>query len=54
MAPPRRLRVKGRFLGPNKQILGVRVTFVQATFVLKTFVHIRNISAATDLILTTF
>ena len=28
------------------------MTFVQATFVLATFVHIRNISAATDPILT--
>ena len=30
----------------------VMVTIVQATFVLATFVHIRNISAVTDLILT--
>ena len=29
----------------------VMVAFVQATFVLVTFVHIRNISAVTDLIL---
>ena len=30
----------------------VTVTFVQATFVIATFVHIKNISAVTDLILT--
>ena len=30
----------------------VMVTFVQATFVLATFVHIRNISAVTDPMLT--
>ena len=30
----------------------VKMTFVQATFVLATFVHIRNISADTDPILT--
>ena len=29
-----------------------KMTFVQATFVLATFVHIRNISAFTDLIVT--
>ena len=34
-----------------KQIPTVMVTFVQGTFVLATFVHIRNISAVTDLIL---
>merc|ERR1711954_244106 len=31
-----------------EQILTVTVTFVQAIFVLVTFVHIRNISAVTD------
>ena len=35
-----------------EQILSVAVTFVQATFVLVTFVHIRNILAVTDPILT--
>ena len=35
-----------------EQILTVTVTFVQAIFVLATFVHIRNISAVTDPILT--
>ena len=35
-----------------KQIPTVTVTFVQATFVLVTFVHIRNISAVTDTIWT--
>ena len=39
----------GRFL---EQIPTVTVTFVQATFVLVIFVHIRNISAVTDTILT--
>ena len=34
-----------------KQNLTFTVTFVQATFVLETFVHIRNISAVTDPIL---
>ena len=34
-----------------EQIPTVMVTFVQATFVLVTFVHIRNISAVTDPIL---
>ena len=34
-----------------EQIPTVMVTFVQATFVLTTFVHIRNISAVTDPIL---
>ena len=34
-----------------EQIPTVRVIFVHATFVLVTFVHIRNISAVTDLIL---
>ena len=34
-----------------EQTLTVTVTFVQATFVLATFVHIRNISALTDPIL---
>ena len=29
----------------------IKLTFVKATFVLETFVHIRNISAVTDLIL---
>ena len=33
-----------------EQIPTVTVTSVQATFVLVTFVHIRNISAASDLI----
>ena len=33
-----------------EQISTVMVTFVQATFALATFVHIRNISAITDLI----
>ena len=37
-----------------EQILNVTVTFVQAIFVLATFVHIRNISADTDPILTKF
>ena len=35
-----------------EQIPTVTVTFVQATFVLATFVHIRIVSAVTDLILT--
>ena len=35
-----------------EQIPTVTVTFVQAAFVLATFVHIRNISAVTDPILT--
>ena len=35
-----------------EQVPTVTVTFVQATFVLATFVHIRNISAVTDPILT--
>ena len=35
-----------------KEISTVTMTFVQATFVLTTFVHIRNISAVTDPILT--
>ena len=34
-----------------KQIPTITVTFVQATFVLATFVHIRNISTVTDPIL---
>ena len=34
-----------------EQIPTVTVTFVQATFVLMTFVHIRNISTVTDPIL---
>ena len=34
-----------------EQIPTVRVTFVHATFVLVTYVHIRNISAVTDPIL---
>ena len=34
-----------------EQIPTVRVTFVHATFVLATYVHIRNISAVTDPIL---
>ena len=34
-----------------EQIPTIKLTFVQATFVLATFVHIRNISAVTDLIL---
>ena len=33
-----------------KQIPTVTVTFVQSTFVLAPFVHIKNISAVTDLI----
>ena len=37
-----------------KQISTVTVTFVQATFVLVTFVHIRNSSAVTDTKLTKF
>ena len=40
------------YLDHLKQILTVTVTFVQATFGLVTFVHIRNISAVTDPILT--
>ena len=43
---------KGRFLGPSLTDSNCHVTFVQATFVLATFVHIRNISAITDPILT--
>ena len=39
---------KGRFLGPSLTDLNYHGTFVQATFVLATFVHIRNISADTD------
>ena len=35
-----------------EQLPTVTVTFVQATFVLAAFVHITNISAITDLILT--
>ena len=35
-----------------EQILTVTVTFVQVTFVLTTFVHIRNFLAVTDPILT--
>ena len=35
-----------------EQISNVRMTFVQATFVMTLFVHIRNISAVTDPILT--
>ena len=35
-----------------EKIATVTVTFVQATFVLVTFVHIRNISAVTDTIWT--
>ena len=35
-----------------EQILTAMVTFVQATFVLATFVHISNISAVADPILT--
>ena len=35
-----------------EQISAVTVTFVQVTFVLATFVHIKNISAITDPILT--
>ena len=35
-----------------EQIPTVTMTFVQETFVLATFVHIRNISAVSDLILT--
>ena len=35
-----------------EQILTVTVTFVQATFILATFVQIKNISAVTDPILT--
>ena len=34
-----------------KQILAIKLTFVQATFVLVTFVHIRNISTVADPIL---
>ena len=34
-----------------QQITTVTTTFVQATFVLGTFVHFRNISATTDLTL---
>ena len=33
-----------------EQVPTVTVTFVQTTYVLATFVHIRNISAVTDLI----
>ena len=35
-----------------EQTLTVTVTFVQATFAQTTFVHIRNVSTVTDLILT--
>ena len=44
--------LKGRFLEYLEQIQTETVTFVQATFVLATFVHNRNVSAVTDLILT--
>ena len=37
---------------PLEQIPTVMMTFVQATFVLATFVHISNISAVDDPILT--
>ena len=37
-----------------EHITTVPVTFVQATFVIVTFVHIRNISAVTNPILTNF
>ena len=37
---------------PTVTVTYVLAIFVQATFVLETFVHIRNISAVTDLILT--
>ena len=43
---------KGRFLRPFWTDLTVTLTFVQATFVLMTFVHIKNISAVIHLILT--
>ena len=39
-----------RNCSPIEQIPTVTVTSIQATFVLVTFVHIRNISAASDLI----
>ena len=35
-----------------EQIPTIKLTFVQATFVLATFIHIRNISAVTDPMLT--
>ena len=38
--------------GPLEQIPTAMVTFVQAIFVLVTFVHIKHISSVTDLILT--
>ena len=37
---------------PTVTLTIVQATFVLATFVLATFVHIRNISAVTDSILT--
>ena len=39
---------------PDEQIPTVKTIFVQATFVLATFVNIGNISAVTDPILTKF
>ena len=42
---------KGRFLGISRTGSNCHGSFVQATFVLATFVHIRNISAVTDMIL---
>ena len=43
---------KSRYLETSRTDLSVTVTFVQATFLLGTFVHISNIWALTDLILT--
>ena len=42
----------GRFLGTCRTYLIVSMTFVQTTFVLVTFVHIRNIPGVTDMIFT--
>ena len=38
----------GSFLGASRTDFTIKLTFVQATFVLATFVHIRNISAVID------
>ena len=44
--------LKVGFCDHPQQIPTVMVIFVQATFVLGTFIHVRNISAITDPILT--
>ena len=43
---------KGSFLGQLEQISTIKLTFVEARFDLVSFVHIWNISAVTDSILT--